>query len=196
MTEPEALNGEAPSPEDALERFFARLHSDRNLAGEMYEAIRRPLITFFRHSGLGEAEDLVDETIDRVARKLDEVKDLMPFVRGVARHVASEAHRKQKHVPLDSISEPQRREDASELHDLDLERRTNCLDQCLQQLRVQDRRLILEYYQYQGAEKIRNKQRLAAELQMTLDTLGVRAFRTRKQLRGCVSQCTESGDLR
>jgi len=188
----EPVGGQVLRSEDPLSRFLAHLHSNPEIAGERYEFIRQSLITYFRYSGFGEAQDLVDQTIDRAARKLDEAKDLIPFIRGIARHVALETHRKPKCFSLENVPEPRSEEDTSEAADPDFEMRAKCLERCLGSLHERDRELILEYYKYQGAEKIRNKQRLAAALQITLDALGARAFRTRNQLRSCVTQCMES----
>ena len=47
----------------------------------------------------------MDETIDRVIRRLGEIEvgNLMPFIRGVARRVVSELHRKAREVSLADI---------------------------------------------------------------------------------------------
>ena len=51
------------------------MHPDRDQAGQKYEDIRRRLIRIFIHRGCITAEDLADETINRVARKVREVRD-------------------------------------------------------------------------------------------------------------------------
>jgi len=173
-----------------FDRFLGYLDPNRHQAGEKYETIRRTLMTYFRYNGCVESEELVDETIDRVARKLDEARDLMPFIRGIARHVASEAHRRRKALPLDSLPEQVSQHSSGE-QEADFDRRLQCLQQCLERLSVSDRELIVEYYKYEGAAKILNKQRLAAALKISLDALGVRAFRVRRQLRYCVDKCME-----
>ncbi|MFL6230009.1 MAG: hypothetical protein ACJ741_14655, partial [Pyrinomonadaceae bacterium] len=59
---------------DAFEGLLTWLDSDREQAGKKYEDIRSSLIKIFTWRGVAEAEELADETINRVARK---VKDLM-----------------------------------------------------------------------------------------------------------------------
>src|SRR5215470_10383215 len=54
-----------------LQNLLVRLDSDWNRAGEKYEELRRTLIKFFEWNSCFPAEDLVDETLDRVAKKLD-----------------------------------------------------------------------------------------------------------------------------
>src|SRR5438105_4555793 len=85
---------------DAFEKFLATLDPDLDRAGELYLQISSKLTTFFRCDGCLECEDLVDETLDRVMRRSGEVEvqNLMAFIRGVARKVASEAHKKDKKI--------------------------------------------------------------------------------------------------
>ncbi len=54
----------------ALDSLLAWLDPDRDRAGAKYEAIRTRLIKVFVCRGCPEAEDLADETINRVASKL------------------------------------------------------------------------------------------------------------------------------
>jgi len=64
-----------------LDVFLGYLHPDREQAGERYEQIPRILVTLFKCNGCPSAEDAVDETIDRVIRRLGEVEvdNLMGF---------------------------------------------------------------------------------------------------------------------
>src|ERR1017187_765621 len=80
-----------------FDRFLARLDPDREQAGKKYEILRCKLITFFRYRDCPEAEDLTDETMDRVIRKqgAEEIQEVIPYVLAFARRVASEAHRRE-----------------------------------------------------------------------------------------------------
>jgi hypothetical protein len=62
-----------PLTQESFDGLLAWLHPDREQAGEMYESIRCNLIKFFSARGFGNPEELADETIDRVARKVDEI---------------------------------------------------------------------------------------------------------------------------
>ncbi len=96
--------------EEALQQFLAYLDPDQDRAGEKYEELRRKLTTFFRCNGFWNAEDHVDETIDRTIRRLGEVRELMPFIRGVARHVASEVRRRApKEIPIETLRNSRRK---------------------------------------------------------------------------------------
>jgi DNA-directed RNA polymerase specialized sigma24 family protein len=177
--------------EQAWERFLALLDPDRDRAAEKYEEIRRIVATFFRCNGLGEADDLVDETLDRAIRRSGDVEIQQPraFVCGIARLVASERRKLRfRNVPLDG-STPIRQPDPPDPQEgLLKERRLECLERCVQSLKPDDRNLILEFHKYEKTEKIENKRNLAAVLGITVPTLRVRAHRVRQQLEACVNQ--------
>jgi hypothetical protein len=59
--------------QESFDSLLAWLHPDREQAGERYESIRCSLIRFFSARGFSNPEELADETIDRVARKIDEL---------------------------------------------------------------------------------------------------------------------------
>jgi len=184
--------------QEALDLFLARLDPDRDRAGQIYEQIRHKLVTFFRCNGFWDGEDLVDETLDRVIRRHAEVEiiDLMAFIRGVARRVASESHKLQvRQIPLDDAPELVRKDNT--VNDPEetaiAEKRLICLEQCASRLHKADRDLVGEYYRYKGRQKIENKRKMAEAMGITPGTLRVRAFRVRLQLEGCMTQCMGGG---
>ena len=58
---------------EAFDALLGWLDPNREVAGQKYEVIRRRLITIFSCRGCAEAEDLADETINRVASKLSAI---------------------------------------------------------------------------------------------------------------------------
>lgn len=62
-----------PLTQESFDKLLAWLHHDRDEAGQKYEAIRKKLISYFLVNGRIGPEDLTDETINRVAQKIDEV---------------------------------------------------------------------------------------------------------------------------
>jgi RNA polymerase sigma factor (sigma-70 family) len=189
-----ARSGKWTLTSQALEVFLTYLDPERERAGEKYEAIRRTLITFFRCNGCWNAEDPVDETIDRVIRRLGEVevRNLMPFIRGVARHVVSEKHKNQKkgrEVPLEEVPEPSQWRSLGEESEQEMDRRLECLDQCVRRLDQNDRELVREWYTYDKSQKIEHKRQLAAARGISAQTLRVRAHRVRQRLQGLVEEC-------
>jgi DNA-directed RNA polymerase specialized sigma24 family protein len=149
-------------------------------------------------NGFSEPEDLVDATFDRAIRRIEEVevRDLPAFIRGVARHVASEAHKsKVRQVALDevlgTVSGSRPTNDSDER--ATAERRFHCLERCSSQLCQADRELMAEFYRFDGGQKIENKKKIAETLGIALGALRVRAFRVREKLERCMTQCMRGG---
>jgi DNA-directed RNA polymerase specialized sigma24 family protein len=160
------------------------LDSDRESAACKYELIRSRLIKIFVCRGCGEPEDLADETIDRVARKLNEIAgsftgDPARYFYGVANKVHLEYLRKKPAPPP-----------PPPLHDPDeVEREYNCLERCMQKLTADNRELVLQYYQEERQAKIDHRKRLADQLGIALNALRIRACRIRASLLECVQKC-------
>ena len=61
---------------ESFDILLAQLDPDRERAGERYETIRRKLIRLFEWRGCAAPEELADETINRVARRMAEGVEL------------------------------------------------------------------------------------------------------------------------
>src|SRR5215470_7816859 len=84
------LNIDWELTEEAFAKFLACLDPDPACAGEKYEALRETLVKFLDWRGALFPEELVDETFNRVTRKLEEgetIRDLPTYCHGVARLV-------------------------------------------------------------------------------------------------------------
>src|ERR1700737_805227 len=78
--------------------FVAWLDPDRDVAARKYETIRAGLIRIFVAKGFNDAEDLADEAITRVTKRLPEIRDSYVneparYFGGVARNLVKEAYR-------------------------------------------------------------------------------------------------------
>src|SRR5215471_13414988 len=60
----------------AFEGLLGALDADRDRAAEEYERLRTRLIGLLRWWGASQPEDLADETLDRVARKIQDGVDI------------------------------------------------------------------------------------------------------------------------
>jgi DNA-directed RNA polymerase specialized sigma24 family protein len=177
---------------DAFERFLAALDPDPNAAGVVYERIRSRLMIFFRCNGCADAELLTDETLDRTIRRLGEIeiRNVMSFVKGIARNVASEAHKKSsKTAAIEDLPAPvwdrSRPDEAPAADPMQL----RCLERCLQKLGPDEEKLIRDYYQDEKRQKIDRKRRIAEALGISAGALRIKAFRVRRQLQRCVEGC-------
>jgi DNA-directed RNA polymerase specialized sigma24 family protein len=177
-----------------FDRLLAWFDTDRDKAGEKYESIRQALIELFDAWSCCDAEELADETINRVETKLDEIVptysgDPALYFFGVAKMVRHEYFRKKpdlelKDPPAEPITKPNDERDL--LFD--------CLDQCLGKLPPKDKDLILMYYEGDKRKKINIRKRLTTELDLTSNTLRVRVHRIRNTLEQCILRCLKVAD--
>jgi RNA polymerase sigma factor (sigma-70 family) len=177
---------------EALQLLLNWLAEYDRQAGERYETIRAGLVKLFIWHGFSDAEDLADETIDRVIRRLPELigtykGDPGLYFYGVAKRIIQEARRRQRLQvrlpPLDPPAlQPTGQEQMANL-------RQDCFDECLQKLSVADRKLILQYYQARGQVKIDTRKELAQKLGIFGPNLRVKVHRIRKILHACILEC-------
>lgn len=138
--------------------------------------------------GFSDAEDLADETINRVMKKLPEIRDTYVgeparYFHGVARYISREVMRR-KEVAVEVMPVvPTETEVHSDEYD--------CLLKCLRFLAADKRELILDYYIYDGRDKIAQHDRMANELGITKGALRGRAHQVRGSLENCIQQCIE-----
>jgi DNA-directed RNA polymerase specialized sigma24 family protein len=184
--------------QEAFDKLLSWLDPDRDRAGQKYETIRLRLIKIFTCRGCSEAEEIADETINRVVARVSEVAsgyhgDPATYFYGVAQKVHLEYIRKSRtryaDVPVDSpIRQPVVR---MELLDEDTEPSYECLEHCLEHLPSTNRKLVLEYYQQDRKAKIDHRKLLAAEMGIAVNALRIRAHRIRRALEQCVHTCLE-----
>ena len=166
-----------------LERFSP----DRQEAGRQYEMIRAKLLRFFEWRSSPSPDQQVDETIDRVARKIEEgttISNLDGYFHEARHYVFLESIKPRQFVALDDIPE---RTAEPVTEDEQQETRLGCLDGCLDTLSPDARELILNYYFEAKRAKINRRRQLAQE--STINALRIRACRIRKGLEKCVKEC-------
>jgi RNA polymerase sigma factor (sigma-70 family) len=175
----------------ALDKLLAHFSDNREEAGRQYELMRVRLLRYFEWRSCPSPEDLTDETINRVARRIDEgenVFNLPAYFFSVARLIFMESlrDRERTSVPLDDIPEVSAEQP---FKDDQSESRLRCLDDCLNRLPVESRTLILKYYHEERRAKIDVRRQLAEGLGIPLNALRIRAHRTRTVLEKCVREC-------
>lgn len=174
---------------ETFEILLGWLDSSREAAGRKYEVIRAGLIRIFVSKGFSDAENLADEVINRVAKRLPEIEadyvgEPARYFRGVARKIILEARRR-KEIATETLPEnPCRLAEPSDEYE--------CLLRCLKFLPVEKRELILDYYQYEGKSKIENHRAMAEELCLSENALRVHAHRTKLRLEKCVLECVKN----
>jgi DNA-directed RNA polymerase specialized sigma24 family protein len=188
-------NRNAELAEQTFRRLLAWLDQGVNTNGQSYLAIRERLLGYFDRKNCFNADELADETLNRVARRLDEedgnIETEIParYCYIVARFVFMEYLRasEKQIAALDDLS---RQAKAMSPEDRDRkERMLECLDRCAAKLEASQRELILGYYSGEQRVKIENRRSLAQTLGITVNALSIRACRMRDKLESCVKEC-------
>lgn len=169
-------------------RFLAWLDPDRELAAAEYERLRFRLTSYFGFRRCLYADELADETINRVALKIggELIENKTAYFYGVARNVYLESLRKEKRfVNINDVVVP------AALPEIDSGERSSAdfLDKCLQELPADSRRLILEYMSEAKQAKIYLHKQLADRLKMSQTALRMRIVRIKQKLRLCLQEC-------
>jgi DNA-directed RNA polymerase specialized sigma24 family protein len=177
----------------AFIRLLGRLGDDEAHAAQNYEDLRHTLIRSFEWRGAPFPEEHADETLNRLARKLDEgveIRNLREYSYSVARLVWLEALKGdgKRQTPLDEIEhEPIALDTSGET--AEKETRLNCLDDCLDALPGESRDLIMEYYVDEKRGRIDRRRHLAERLGLRRDALANRAHRLSDKIELCVTRC-------
>jgi DNA-directed RNA polymerase specialized sigma24 family protein len=187
-------SGKQPSPTsrrwelsaEAFEQLLRTLDPDRDHASRRYEALRRKLIDLFTWEHYESPEELADETLNRLAKRLSEGVSLEGssadrYAFGIARFLMREESRSRRNreLALKEIARLQpQRPAGSEM----LEALTRCLDA----LPYDSRKLLDQYY-------TEDRTALASSLDISLNALRNRVMRLRERLYNCVVSARERG---
>ncbi|PYP84118.1 MAG: hypothetical protein DMF61_21210 [Blastocatellia bacterium AA13] len=187
---------------EAFDKLLAALDSNRDEAAREYERIRGRLTNFFEYRGCSSPLDYADITINCAAKKISEGREVyssdpLSYFMGIARNILQEywEYASKRAASLEDMSdtrhpfedplETMRREDETRQSDAEL----TCLEQCLDGMNGENRSLIVGYYVGERGNKIENRKRLAAELNVPPGNLRLKAFRLREKLENCVNSC-------
>jgi RNA polymerase sigma factor (sigma-70 family) len=179
---------------EAFEKLLNFLNPDATHKGQSYERVRQKLIKYFECRGCLFSEDLADETINRVARRIEEGKEILVsdpifYFYGVARNVireywnspergASSTERLIEFAhPLDC-----RQSDEAEAQEQKMNIEVRALEQCLEMISPENREIIIRYFQGEKGSRIRNRKHLADELGIPPNALRIRIHRIREKL--------------
>jgi RNA polymerase sigma factor (sigma-70 family) len=177
--------------QDEFDQLLVWLDHDRERAGQRYEKIRWRLIAILASRGCSEAEELADETIDRVSRRVPDIRatyvgDPAIYFLGVMNNV--------HHEYLKRPRLPRLVERADEV---DMKERVHsCLDSCLSRLAPHARQIIEQYYAEDKRTKINLRKRIAAMLGVSRSNLRLRALRIRAKLQECIQHCLDLSEAR
>ncbi len=180
---------------EALNALLARLGCDRDEAARRYQRIHLKLVRLFAWRGCSEPEDLADETLDRVARKLEggvtiPMDDPYRYISGVAYRLFLEKMRTSKRQQqLKREYQLHAERELAPLVEEVSSQRLTCLRRCLGTLEKEDRQLVLSYHEGERGERISRRKTMAHDLGMSANALQVRVCRLRQRLQGCTDRC-------
>jgi len=187
-----------PLGSEPFEALLLRLGPDRQAAGERYLQLRQRLVAVFEYRRCPRPEELADETLDRVARRLLEMgsefvgNDPARYVFGVAWNVARESFRRPAALPLPDGWEGRL---AAAAADDEEGLEESCLEGCLSRLSPADKSLVLDYHRGERSDRIRGRSGLASDLGLSPNALRLKIHRLTSRLRECVLGCVEQGGL-
>ena len=169
--------------QDEFDQLLSWLDPDPQQAGLTYEKIRRRLISILASRGCAGAEELADEIIDRVARRVVDIRDAYVgdkaiYFLGVMNNVH---HEYLKRPTMPRPPEPG--------DDAEAKEKTH---QCLDKLTNNSRQMIERYYAEDKQAKIDLRKRIAEEFGISPNTLRLRALRIREKLQACIEQCLQT----
>jgi DNA-directed RNA polymerase specialized sigma24 family protein len=181
--------------EQTFRRLLAWLDQGVSTNGQSYLALRERLRGYFDRKNCLNADELADETLNRVARRLDEedgnIETEVPakYCYIVARFVFME-HLRANEKEIAALDNVSRQTSAVSNEDLDRkEKMLACLDRCAARLALSQRELIFGYYSGEQRVKIENRRSLAQSLGVSVNALSIRACRIRDKLESCVKEC-------
>jgi len=192
--------------QDAFRKFLGWLDAGVESNGKSYLEMRRRLVLYFDRKNCSAPDDLADETLNRVARKVEEkgqITDVTPahYCYITAKFLLLEHARELAKLPqsIEALSErgltigSLATAPVADGRAIARERVLDCLDRCLDELAPGDRELILEYYRGERRAKIERRSALAARAGLSLNALSIKACRIRNKLEECVRECRPQG---
>jgi len=166
------------------------LNPDRERAGEKFMTIGTRVTKILVRRQCYAAEELWDETSNRVCHRVRDfvdsyVGDPALYFYAVAKLVHLEWLKDEKWKKERLVNKQPDPPEPDDDHELIHE----CLGECLQKLDVEDRELLLKYYEKEKREKIASRKELADKRGITLNNLRMQIHRTNVDLRKCIERC-------
>jgi RNA polymerase sigma factor (sigma-70 family) len=185
---PRGRNPEWLLTQARFDLLLSNLSPQPTEAGARYERLRGRLIVFFSRRMLSFPEDLADEALNRLTRRLEEgevIENIEGYALGIARHIAQEqiARIDAERTAAEEFSRntSQETDTTTEEEEILLERMKRCLDR----LPRSDRDLLSGYFLTGESGKILVRKRLAEARGITPAALRKRIF----ELRGAIQKC-------
>ncbi len=184
--------------QSAFHRLLNWFDEGTDSGGQKYLEMRYRLTKYFDRKNCLSPDELADETLNRVARRLVEegsITDTTPakYCYTLAKYVFLEHLREQgrENLRLGGLTVSSKSIDRSAVlaEQREKEKRLDCLERCTQNLDPDIREMIFQYYSGEQRVKIENRRSLASRLGISINALSIRACRVREKLESCVKDC-------
>jgi RNA polymerase sigma factor (sigma-70 family) len=170
----------------SIPALLAALGETPEESGIEYERLRSKLILFFSRRMLQFPEDLADEALDRLARRIVEgtIIDSIPaFALGIGRHLALEQMKNRAETMGDDFWDNVPAPSATQSSEEEIAR----MERCLKTLRPDEAKLLRGYYLATEDTPMKTRGKLAKRLGISANTLRQRVFLARQRLRDCMT---------
>lgn len=199
------LNQDLKPTEEVFRKFLSWLDEGVDSDGQRYLDVRRRLELYFDRKNCVAPGELADETLNRVARKLEEngeITDVAPlrYCYITAKYVFFETLGSEKRSPF---YRPLTNSNSGNLSGQSAallkagpatdqkEKIAACLKSNLKTLPTADQDLIVDYYSGRQRGRVERRTAQAARLGLTENALSDRAYRVRQKLEECVQMCVD-----
>jgi hypothetical protein len=161
------------------------LDTQESLAVERYQRLHERLTFFFMRHRCFHPEELADTVINRLARKLadgETISNIEAYALGVARMVEREDRTKSIREQM-SYAELQRNGLNAEATTIDKEIALDKMEKQFAALPESSQRMLSQYHHGRGLARIRQRQKIADDLGISITTLRKRVFDLQNRLR-------------
>jgi len=180
---------------ESFASLLGKLGNNPFESGVRYEALRSRLILYFTRKCMDFPEDLADNVLDRLTRRLSdgtEIASIEAFALGIARHVALEQAGKPFQLQVlednffDNIPAAAPTQSGEE--------KIAGMERCLKCLAAADAELLESYYLGDGGSLIQARKAIAEKLGVPPAVVRQRVFFIRKRLQKCMERHEEHGE--
>ena len=185
----------------AFQRLLVWLDDGSDSEGGKYLEMRNLLVSYFDRKNCLSPDDLADETLNRVARRIEEEEGSIvsevpaKYCYITAKFVFLEYLRgtEKAEISIDELPVKEAARRFAEIYDEEernlKEKMLACLEKCVGELNAEKRDLIVSFYHGAERVKIENRRALAKKLGISSNALNIRACRIRDRLEICVGKC-------
>lgn len=175
--------------QETFESLIRSLHVEEEAAVERYQHLHGRLVLYFMRHRSYHPEDLADQVINRLASKLAEglaIANIEAYALGIARLVVREEQA--RNIQKERCYQELESNESVTQHTLDeaeisYQTREALMENQFAELPVAQRVMLARYHEGRGSRRIRERQKLAQDMGLSIGTLRKRIFDLQALLR-------------